>query len=136
MLIKSATPSNHVGVALARNRPHSPSLASRYRAASRSPFASAARQIQCSPEQVLQTALEAVDPSDCTSVVVDLAGVSFMDCRGLNALLIGRRGLARRNIELHVRNAQPQARRLFEIAVGGEPLDQPRDAGLCDRLTG
>ena len=73
-------------------------------------------EIDAATVGALQAALAAVHPSDCTSVVVDLAGVSFMDCRGLNALLTGRRELARRRIELHVRNAQPQARRLFEAA--------------------
>src|SRR5688500_17046571 len=86
---------------------------------------SVAGEIDAATVGALQAAIEAVDGSDCTSIVVDLARVSFMDCRGLNALLIGRRELARRIIELHVRNAQPQARRLFEIALDGEPLDQP-----------
>jgi anti-sigma B factor antagonist len=76
----------------------------------------------------LQTALTTIAAVDGTRIVVDLAGVSFIDVRGLRALLIGRRELARRHIGIVVRNPRPQARRLFDLAGNGDLLDDPGHA--------
>jgi anti-sigma B factor antagonist len=76
----------------------------------------------------LQTALTTIAAPDGTRVVVDLAGVSFIDVRGLRALLIGRRELARRHIGIVVRNPRPQARRLFDLAGNRDLLDDPGHA--------
>ena len=75
-------------------------------------------EIDLSTAEMLKRAvLQSIDSVECKTVVVDLRGVSFIDSSGLKALLIGRRDLAQNNIRLVVRNPQPQARRLFEIAL-------------------
>ena len=73
----------------------------------------------------LETALTPIAAPDGTRVVVDLAGVSFIDVRGLRALLTGRRELSRRHIGMVVGNPPPQARRLFDLAGSGDLLDDP-----------
>ena len=81
-------------------------------------------EIDVATALTLERALNAIDSSDCRTVVVDLSSVSFIDSSGLNALLIGRRDLAPHHVELVVRNPQPQAKRLFEVALRGEQLEQ------------
>jgi anti-sigma B factor antagonist len=85
-------------------------------------------EIDAATVETLVRALNAIDSADCTTVVVDLAEVSFIDSSGLNALLIGRRALARHDIGLVVRNPQPQARRLFDVALGGVSLEDVASA--------
>ena len=80
-------------------------------------------EIDAATVDTLERALNAIFSTDCTAVIVDLAEVSFIDWSGLKALLIARRALSRHDIRLVVRNPQPQARRLFEVALGGEPLE-------------
>ena len=77
---------------------------------------SVAGEIDLATVESLDAALRAAERSDCSCVVVDLAAVSFIDCRGFNSLLAGRQALVRRNIELVVRNPQRQARSLFDVA--------------------
>src|SRR3954452_23205898 len=72
----------------------------------------------------LEHRFTAIKSTDCTVVVVDLAEVTFIDCTGLKALEIARRNLARVGIRLAVRNPQRQARRLFQIALADEPLEE------------
>jgi anti-anti-sigma factor len=79
-------------------------------------------EIDIATVEKLDQALAAIDILRCRTVVVDLAGVSFIDSTGLRALLVGRQALSRHDIRLVVCNPQPQARRLFHIALKGEPL--------------
>jgi len=81
-------------------------------------------EIDAATADTLKRALDAVESTDCRTVIVDLAQVSFMDSSGLQALLVGRRELARHDIELLLRNPQPQAQRLFQIALGGKRLEE------------
>jgi stage II sporulation protein AA (anti-sigma F factor antagonist) len=74
------------------------------------------------------SALEAFDETAIDRVVVDLEHVNFIDSSGLFALLQGRDRLAQRNIPLLVRNPQPQARRLFDLALNGDQFEQARSA--------
>ena len=88
-------------------------------------------EIDIGTVETLERALSAVDSIDsigCTAVVVDLAEVSFIDSSGLKALLTGRRDLAQHDIRLVVRNPQPQARRLFEVALNGDGFEEVRGA--------
>jgi|SRR5215203_3307984 len=80
-------------------------------------------EIDAATAETLQRALSAIDSLDCSTVVVDLAEVTFIDSSGLHALLIGHRDLARNDVRLVVCNPQPQAQRLFEIALGGAQLE-------------
>jgi anti-anti-sigma factor len=51
-----------------------------------------------------------------TSVRVDIAEVTFLDSSLLRALLLCQARLAPSGIDIRVRNAAPQARRIFELA--------------------
>jgi anti-anti-sigma factor len=73
--------------------------------------------------RVLRAAL-AADLHEFRSVVVDLAGVTFMDSTGLAALLEARRALLADGRTLTVQHAQAQTRQLLELA------------GIADLLTG
>lgn len=50
------------------------------------------------------------------SVRVDIGEVTFLDSSLLRALMLSRQRLAAGGIDIRVRNAQPQARRIFEMA--------------------
>jgi len=64
----------------------------------------------------LAQALEAA-PDAIRRVVVDLSEVSFLDSSGLNALVVARRSLAARDIDLRVVSPGDHVvRRVFEIA--------------------
>ena len=75
-------------------------------------------------EAVVGRALEAGDQPDSHQVIVDLEHVTFIDSRGLLALLQGRARLAQRHIRLLIRKPQAQARRLFDLALNGEQFDE------------
>lgn len=67
-----------------------------------------------SPQVAL--ALEAAGET-CRRVVVDLSEVTFLDSSGLNALVVARRALSARDIELRVVSPTDHVvRRVFEIA--------------------
>src|SRR6187402_2463843 len=53
-------------------------------------------EMDAATADALRNALEAVEPTDSTQVVVDLEHVSFIDSKGLLALLEGRDRLAQR----------------------------------------
>lgn len=61
------------------------------------------------------TLLAAADGSD-TSVVIDIAEVTFLDSSGLRAILMCEATLSREDIRLKVRNPSEQSRRVFEIS--------------------
>ena len=82
-------------------------------------------EIDLSTAVILQRAIvQTIESADCGTVIVDLGAVSFIDSSGLKALLIGRRDLAQHDIGLVVRNPQPQARRLFEVALGTDQFEE------------
>jgi len=83
-------------------------------------------EVDAATADTVRSALEALDPSASDRVVVDLEHVSFIDSSGLLALLQGRDRLAQHHIRLVIRNPQPQARRLFDLALDGEQFDEAR----------
>jgi anti-sigma B factor antagonist len=85
-------------------------------------------EMDAATADALRNALEAVDPTDSIQVVVDLEHVSFIDSKGLLALLEARDRLAQRHIRLLIRNPQTQARRLFDLALNGEQFEEARGA--------
>jgi anti-anti-sigma factor len=85
-------------------------------------------EVDAATADTLERALTAINSIDCSAVVVDLAEVSFIDSSGLKVLLIGRRDLARHDVGLFIRNPQPQARRLFEVALNGDQFEEARGA--------
>jgi anti-anti-sigma factor len=54
-------------------------------------------------------------PSD--RVEIDLAGVSFMDCTGLTALILARRAALLAGCQLRITNPQSPVRRLLELTA-------------------
>jgi anti-anti-sigma factor len=85
-------------------------------------------EMDAATADTLRSALEAVDQTDSGRVVVDLEHVTFIDSSGLLALLQGRDRLAQRHIGLLIRNPQPQARRLFDLALDGDQFGEARGA--------
>jgi anti-anti-sigma factor len=68
---------------------------------------------------------QAIDgaPDTAGRVVVDLTDVTFLDSSGLNALVHGQRGLAKRQIDFRVVSPADQfVRRVFEITQLAAPL--------------
>lgn len=70
--------------------------------------------ISTSPE--LSQALESAQSDPTRAVVVDLAGLQFIDSTGLRVLLGAKRDADRAGAELRVRNPRTEVRRLLEIA--------------------
>jgi anti-sigma B factor antagonist len=62
----------------------------------------------------LSTCLDAVPPA-CQEVIVDLAGVTFMDSSGLHALHECRRALVSQDCALRVRNPSDAVRQVFDL---------------------
>ena len=79
-------------------------------------------RIEPSPEldlatsQVLDSVLSGLFDDPCRRVVVDLAGVEFIDSTGLRVLLLAQTALEGHGIALVLRDPRPQARRLFDVA--------------------
>jgi anti-sigma B factor antagonist len=82
----------------------------------------AAGEIDMATASRLTEAVEAAtDP--CRRVVVDLSAVTFLDSSGLNALVVCRRSLNARDVELRVVSPSDNVvRQVFEIAQLGEEL--------------
>jgi anti-anti-sigma factor len=87
-----------------------------------------AGEMDAATADTVRSALEAVDQTNSDRVVVDLEHVTFIDSKGLLALLEGRDRLAQRHIRLLIRNPQPQARRLFDLALNGDKFEEARGA--------
>jgi anti-sigma B factor antagonist len=92
-----------------------------------------AGEIDTATVNTLASAIHAIDPGDCASVIVDLQDVSFIDSSGLRALLVSRQDLHERGIRLQVRNARPQARQLFSICLGEDLFELEESSGATLR---
>jgi anti-anti-sigma factor len=62
-------------------------------------------------------------------IVIDLAGVGFIDSTGLGVLIRSQQAADRRGIVLAVRNPAPQAQRLLTLTGLDEQLTAPARAG-------
>jgi stage II sporulation protein AA (anti-sigma F factor antagonist) len=72
-------------------------------------------EVDASSAHLVEDALTpALDPR-CERLVVDLAGVTFMDSSGLRVLVVARNALAGRGAGMVIAGANDQLRRLFEI---------------------
>jgi anti-anti-sigma factor len=85
-------------------------------------------ELDAATADIARNAVDAIDQTDSDRVVVDLEHVTFIDSRGLLALMQGRDLLAQRHIRLLIRNPQPQARRLFDLALNGDRFEEARGA--------
>lgn len=72
----------------------------------------------------LATALDGMAEPDIRSAVVELADLTFIDARGVTALLDGRRRAADAGIALHARNATGLVGRVLAI-TGGDTVLRP-----------
>lgn len=73
-------------------------------------------ELDISSARDLELELEAAQASGAPKVVVDMAGLEFIDSTGLRVLLAAWRSADGRGQQLVLRNAQNQVRRLFEVA--------------------
>ena len=65
---------------------------------------------------VLERELEALESAGATKILIDLAGVGFMDSTGLQALLRAReRAMTGENVQLSLRRGPHQVQRVFEL---------------------
>lgn len=71
---------------------------------------------------------------DLEGVVVDLAGVTFMDCTGLNAILALARRCARAEVEIVLAEARPIVRNLLIALELDQLLALAPDTGDAIRL--
>ncbi len=76
-------------------------------------------------QEALANALE-----QSTSVVVDVAGVHFIDSSGLSALVWGHRGAQEAGGSLRLRRPSPMLRRLLDITALDQLLVIDDDAAL------
>ena len=58
---------------------------------------------------------EAIDGRE-GDVVIDVAGVGFIDSSGIRALIASQQGLEARSSTLTIRNPSPAVRRLFQLS--------------------
>ncbi len=65
---------------------------------------------------VLRDAISSLAAEHDGSVVLDVAGVTFIDSSGINALVGARHGLTARGHALELRGMSPNVRRVLEVA--------------------
>jgi anti-anti-sigma factor len=70
----------------------------------------------------LEHAIATITGSDARTLVVDLAGVSFMDSAGINALLKGRRAADGHGQQFRVTGATGIVRQILEVTGVAEHL--------------
>ena len=75
----------------------------------------------------------AVENGAAPHIVVDLAGVTFLDSTGVGVLVGALKRAREADGALHFCNAQPRVRRVFEITglIGALPLFAARDEALA-----
>jgi anti-sigma B factor antagonist len=76
---------------------------------------SASGEIDLPAASELETRLGELAGSGVTGLVVDLAGVTFLDSAGINALLKGRRLADTRDLDFQISNATGLVRQVLEI---------------------
>jgi anti-sigma B factor antagonist len=80
-------------------------------------------ELSLADASALERRLEQVLTTSATTIVVDLAGVEFIDSTGLSVLVRAQQQASERGIELGVANPNAQAARLLSLT------------GLAERLT-
>jgi anti-anti-sigma factor len=73
-------------------------------------------EVDASTAHLVEDALSPAFDPRCTSLVVDLADVTFMDSSGLRVLVVTRNALDNRGAEMVIAGDNDQLRRLFEIS--------------------
>jgi anti-anti-sigma factor len=80
--------------------------------------------------QAMSDALASAELEGATSMVIDMALVSFLDCSGLSVVVGAYNRACRDDRELAIVNAQPAVRRMFVLTgckdmLNGTPLQDP-----------
>lgn len=91
-------------------------------------------EVDIATAPVLRKALDAI-PAPANTVVIDLAGVTFLDSTGLGVLIGARRKLLPSGMRMLVINASPSVWRVFKITGLVEPLQvhaAPEGSGRTD----
>jgi anti-sigma B factor antagonist len=76
----------------------------------------------CTAPRILPRLIEAADQADA-GLVVDLAGTSFLDCRGLAVLIAVRDALRARDRRLDLRGARGSVRKILAMSELADLLD-------------
>jgi anti-sigma B factor antagonist len=85
--------------------------------------------------QEVRGAISAVlGPRDIDVIVVDLAGVTFLDSTGVGTLVVARRICADFNVEFRVSDPNPFISKLFTVVGVAEILGVPTASGFGPRL--
>jgi anti-sigma B factor antagonist len=75
-----------------------------------------AGELDLASTPMLERELEAIESGGATKILIDLAGVGFMDSTGLQALLRAReRAITVDGVELTLRRGPHQVQRVFEL---------------------
>jgi anti-anti-sigma factor len=73
-------------------------------------------ELDLASTSVLERELDAVESAGATKILIDLAGVGFMDSTGLQALLRAReRALTEHKVDLSLKRGPHQVQRVFEL---------------------
>ena len=73
-------------------------------------------EIDLATEPKLRAAIAHAIDDGCRDITVDLGGVSFMDCAGVNALLWGRKHVGTADGRLSLGQVSPSAARILTLA--------------------
>jgi anti-sigma B factor antagonist len=73
-------------------------------------------EVDASTAHLVEDALSPAFDPRCTTLVVDVADVSFMDSSGLRVLVVARNALDERGAEMVLAGDNDQLRRLFQIS--------------------
>jgi stage II sporulation protein AA (anti-sigma F factor antagonist) len=65
------------------------------------------------------------DLSPHSHVLLDMSGVRFLDCRGLNVVLAQRATMTEAGGSLHIRHASPAVRRILHVTGLTDILREP-----------
>jgi len=85
--------------------------------------------------QEVRGAISAVlGPRDTDVIVVDLAGVTFLDSTGVGTLVVARRICADFNVAFRVSDPNPFISKLFTVVGVAEILGVPTASGFGPRL--
>jgi anti-sigma B factor antagonist len=84
-------------------------------------------ELDIASSPAFKQALEGARATDACTVLVDLAGLQFIDSTGLRVLLAAKQRAAAGGGDLRIRNARAGVRRLLEIAGVLELLSAERD---------
>jgi anti-sigma B factor antagonist len=85
-------------------------------------------EIDLATEPELRGAIARAIDDGCRDITVDLSGVSFMDCAGVNALLWCRRHVGAVEGRLNLGQVSPRAARILALTGLAQELGPPTES--------